>query len=398
MALADAHAGARADAMQWSIVTGESAPVPKYIDLSPLNRRKMRRRYWVATLAIPLLMVAGDLIYWGVASDRLRAGYQDWLAARRAEGWEVASTPVSIGGWPRAAAVTVSKLTLHHSGPNIPGDLRVASAGLTLSVSLLRPADLNLSLAGPLHVQIGDLPDVVMSAGECLVTLPMMLIDPMPVGMQARDLRLQPVKGSWQLNVGSFNLQAEIAAGLEVADQSRPAARFTLSSEAISLPGTMKSPLGSNISSLSLDGAVNGKLPQTGDNRSGDNRPGDIRQWAMAWRDDGGSLEITHLAMGWGPLGLAASATLALDDQLQPMGSGSGRLVGYAETLDRLAAAAILTRSAATAAKAVLSLMAGTPDGDTPLAVDVPLTLQYRTLSMRQVPLVRLPELDWPVR
>jgi hypothetical protein len=28
--------------------------------------------------------------------------------------------------------------------------------------------------------------------------------------------------------------------------------------------------------------------------------------------------------------------------------------------------------------------------------VEVPLTLQYRTLSMRQVPLVRLPELDWP--
>jgi hypothetical protein len=353
----------------------------------------MRRRYWVATLAIPLLMVAGDLIYWGVASDRLRAGYQDWLAARRAEGWEVASTPVSIGGWPRTAAVTVSNLTLRHTGPDVPGDLRIASAGLTLSVSLLRPADLNLSLAGPLHVQIGDLPDVVVSAGESLVMLPIALIDPMPVGMQARDLRLQSAKGSWQLNVGLLNLQAKIAAGLEVADQSAPAARFALSSEAISLPGTMKSPLGSNISSLSLDGAVNGKLPQTGDIRSRD-----IRQWALAWRDDGGSLEITHLAMGWGPLGLTASATLALDDQLQPMGSGSGRLVGYAETLDRLAAAAILTRSAATAAKAVLSLMAGTPNGDTPSAVDVPLTLQYRTLSMRQVPLVRLPELDWPVR
>jgi len=102
--------------------------------------------------------------------------------------------------------------------------------------------------------------------------------------------------------------------------------------------------------------------------------------------------------MGWGPFGLTSSATLALDDQLQPMGSGSGRLAGYAETLDRLAAGGILTKSAATAAKAVLSLMAGTGDGDVPSEVDVPLTLQYRTLSMRQVPLARLPELDWPAR
>jgi hypothetical protein len=352
------------------------------------NRRVMRRKHWVIALAIPLLTVASDLIYWGMASHRLRAGYQEWLAARTAEGWDVASAPVSIGGWPRAATVMVSKLTLHHSGPDIPGDLRVASAGVTLSVSLLDPDELNLSLTGPLQVQIGDLPDIMLTAGRCSVSVPMALVDPMPVGLEARDLRVQPAKGGWQLTVGLLGVQAEIAADPTAADQSQPVARFALSSEAISLPTSIKSPLGSNISSLSLDGALNGKLPKTRD----------IRQWATAWRDGGGSLEITHLAMEWGPFGLTASATLALDDQLQPMGSGSGRVVGYAETLDRLAGAAILTRSAATAAKAVLSLMAGTADGDTPSAVDVPLTLQYRTLSMRQVPLVRLPELDWPAR
>jgi hypothetical protein len=58
----------------------------------------------------------------------------------------------------------------------------------------------------------------------------------------------------------------------------------------------------------------------------------------------------------------------------------------------------VLTKSASTAAKAVLSLMAGTAVADEPSAVEVPLTLQYRTLSMRQVPLIRLPELDWPAR
>jgi hypothetical protein len=191
--------------------------------------------------------------------------------------------------------------------------------------------------------------------------------------------------------VGLLNARAEIVTDAldgSTRDQSRPAATFAVSSEAIALPAGIKWPLGPNISSLSMDGTLNGNLPDTRD----------ITRWAEAWRDGGGSLEVTHLAMGWGPLGLTSSATLALDDQLQPMGSGNGRIIGYAETLDRLAAGGILTRSAATAAKAVLSLMAGTSDTDEPSSVDVPLTLQYRTLSMRQVPLLRLPEVDWPAR
>ena len=121
-----------------------------------------------------------------------------------------------------------------------------------------------------------------------------------------------------------------------------------------------------------------------------------LTERAAAWRDGGGALEIRRLALIWGPLDLTASATLALDEQLQPMGAGSARVVGYAETLDALAAHAAISRSAATAAKAVLSLLAHTPEDGSPPDVEVPLTLQYRTLSMRQVPLVRLPELDWP--
>ena len=77
------------------------------------------------------------------------------------------------------------------------------------------------------------------------------------------------------------------------------------------------------------------------------------------------------------------------------MGAGNGALTGYDAALDALAVNGVLTRSAAKAARAVLSLLAGTPaPGDEP-KVDVPLTLQHRTLSVRQVPLLRLPEWEW---
>jgi hypothetical protein len=137
---------------------------------------------------------------------------------------------------------------------------------------------------------------------------------------------------------------------------------------------------------VSIEGALNGPLPAAPDITAG----------AEAWRDGGGSLDVSGFTLGWGPLGVTGTATLALDDQLQPMGSGNAKLVGFADTLDKLAAGGMLSKSAATAAKAVLTLMAGAAESDTPTSVDVPLTLQYRTLSMRQVPLVRFQELDWP--
>ena len=347
----------------------------------------MRRKYRFLAVVIPLLLVAGEGVYWCVAVERVRAGYQDWLAGLVSRGWVVSSGPVSIGGWPRAATVAIANLTLRHAGPAVPGAVEVASAGVTLSVSLLDPAALRISMMGPAHVRVAGLQDLVLTGDELWALVPLVQDDGRAVDLHASLLRIEPAAGAWHATAGLLNAHATLADEAK-ADQSEPSGTFSVSAEAIALPAVVKWPLGTNISSLSLDGVMNGPLPQARDTTA----------WAEAWRDGGGSVAITHFVLGWGPLGLTSSATLALDDALQPMGSGNGRIVGYAPTLDRLAAAGMLTKSAATAAKAVLSLMAGMGAADEPSAVDVPLTLQYRTLSMRQVPLVRLPELDWPAR
>lgn len=351
----------------------------------PLGRHKL-----VWFVAIPILLLAGHLAYWRIAAERLRSGYEAWLAARQAEGWEMISGSPSIGGWPRAATVAVPALTFRHAGPAVPGDLQASSASIMLSVSLFRPATLMIYLTGATRVRIAGQPEVILDGQDDWLSVPLRQSGSHSIDLHVSDLLIQPASGTWHASAGLLNAQAMVAdrVGTGEADAQLPAATFTVSAEAIELPTVVKWPLGANISSLSVEGLMNGPFPPSRD----------ITGWAEAWRDGGGSLAITHLTMGWGPLGLTSSATLALDEQLQPMGSGNGRIIGYAATLDRLAAAGMLTKSAATAAKAVLSLMAGTPDADEPSAVEVPLTLQYRTLSMRQVPLVRLPELDWPAR
>jgi hypothetical protein len=347
----------------------------------------MRRNYWIIAVVTPLIIVAGDVVYWRIAVERLRTGYRDWMSTSVAQGWEISSGVVLIEGWPWAATVAIPGFTLRHTGSALPGNIQVAAVGVTLSISMFRPANLLISTSGPVHLRAADTPDLVLTSEEDWVSVPLVDGDSHTINLHATGLRVEPVMAAWHSTAGLVNAQAKVVDEVKRL-RSEPAAYFSVSAEAIVLPTLLKWPLGTNISSLSLDGVLNGPLPEIRD----------VTGWAEAWRDAGGSLAISHLALGWGPLGLTSSATLALDDQLQPMGSGNGRIVGYAPTLDRLAAAGTLTKSAATAAKAMLSLMAGPGESDEPSAVDVPLTLQYRTLSMRQVPLVRLPELDWPPR
>jgi len=351
------------------------------------RRNMMRRNHWIVAVAIPLLIVAGDVVYWRIAVERLRAGYRDWISTSVDQGWEISSGVLSIGGWPWAATVAIPEFTLRHDGAALPGNLQVAAMGVTLSISMFRPASLLISMSGPVHLRAAERPDMVLTSEEGWISVSLADEDSRTINVHATGLRVEPAMAAWHATAGLVNAQAKVVGEVKTL-RSEPAGYLSVSAEAIALPPLMQWPLGPNISSLSLDGVLNGPLPETRD----------VTGWAEAWRDAGGSLAISHLALGWGPLGLTSSATLALDDQLQPMGSGTGRIVGYAPTLDRLAAAGTLTKSAATAAKAMLSLMAEPGESDEPSAVDVPLTLQYRTLSMRQVPLVRLPELDWPPR
>lgn len=345
----------------------------------------MRRKTWILLCSIPLLLIAGDFVYWRIAAERLRNGYRAWVAEQSAAGWQIAASEASISGWPGSAVVAVPTLSLRHQGPEIPGQIAAAAAEVTLSVPLFVPTALRISVGGPLHVRVGNGPDLILSSAVNAVSVPLVASEQRTVVAEAQQLRMEPAAGTWRTTIGSLNTRAEIDIA---ADGTAPPVTFTVDADAVGLPAAMKWPLGPTIASLSLNGEVNGKLPQ----------PTDVAKWAKAWRDGGGSLQIDHLAVTWGPLRLTGGATLALDDELQPMGSGNGRIVGYAAALDQLAAGGVLTKSAATAAKAVLSLLADTSGDDEPGAVEVPLTLQYRTLSMRQVPLVRLPEVDWQSR
>ncbi len=352
----------------------------------------MRRRVWILTAAVLAALPLVDTILWQMAVRRLEAGLEAWATRGREAGFTVSHGRTAAGGWPLAATLTISDMAIGGGNPLLPGSASWRAPAVVLTVALSDPRFLEIEAEGTQHLRWPGLPDLEVTAGRLVAGTTLAAADEsrdvelLITGLTVTTLGPGPIRRTSIARARSHVSFNALASAGDQATAGEPALQFTLDAAEIGLPDTLRWPLGHKVGALVLAGGVSGPLPT----------PRQIGPWVTAWRDGGGSMELRRVGLEWGPLNLTGSATLALDDQLQPMGAGSSHLTGYAATLDALAGSGALTRSAAVAAKAVLSLLAGTPaEGETP-DVDVPLTLQFRTLSMRQVPLVRLPEVDWP--
>jgi hypothetical protein len=346
-------------------------------------RGKARRRWrpWLIALAVPVTLIAADALYWHIAERNLEQGFAAWLAARRADGWVATTQPGVPGGWPLAATLTIPGVSLSGATGEIPGGFAWRAEKLTLRYVLWRPREVTIATAGAQRLRFADGPPISYTVNDLRLEVPVQADAPQFAELSAEAIHADLPGGS-NVSLGGLQLHLDL---LPDASAGRPTLRFAFRAKTISPPAPFNQVLGPRITNLTADGALDGPVGQVG--------TPEVR--AAAWRDAGGSLAIQRLALIWGPLDLTGSATLALDRQLQPMGAGSVRAIGYANALDALATHGFITRSTATAAKAILSLLAHNPDDGGPPDVEVPLTLQYRTLSMRQVPLMRLPELDW---
>ena len=81
---------------------------------------------------------------------------------------------------------------------------------------------------------------------------------------------------------------------------------------------------------------------------------GPLVQAIAAWRDAGGTIELDHLQLNWGGLGVTANGTIALDQDLQPIGAFSGGIEGFGAILSALVEAGRLSTEQAALAQIAL--------------------------------------------
>jgi hypothetical protein len=349
--------------------------------------RRGRRRLLVGAAVGLVALGAGHAVLWRATAAELERGWQSWVGLRRAQGWRVEHAPPVRGGWPLAATLTLDRLRMDGAAATLPGGAALAADRVVLRVVLPRLDRLHVDLPGQQRLRLGEA-EFPFTADTLSVLLPLEPGTP-PSAAEAVAERLRIGTPAGGIEVRSARLSVE---GSASATEAEAALTLTLAAEGVELPSgsvpttSVGTPFGRLVESVSAELAVSGPLP-----------PGRVPSArAEAWRDGGGTLELRALALRWGPVGAAAAATLAFDEGLQPMGAGTLRLTGAAQALDALAEAGLVGRRAAGTARSVLPLLSRPSAENGQPEIEVPVTLEDRTLALARIPVLRLAPLAWP--
>lgn len=339
-----------------------------------------RRRLRVGLLAVAVAAGLHTAV-WFWAMTMMTDGVAALLAGAPAPGMQFHAGPLRRGGWPLAVRVELPEVVVAVESPDLPQGLLWQADRVVAEVALLRPRRLLIDAAGHQRLVVGAGPVVPVQVERFAVVVP---LDP---GVPPRRAEFSVGGLRAKLPAGILTL-ADVdghASFQPAATEGETAATLVLAALGIGLPWAISGPLGAEVERLDLAATLTGPVP----------READPLRRAAAWRDGGGVLEIQRLHLAWGALQLEGGATLALDGDLQPMGAGTARLTGHAAAVDALAAAGALPPFAAATAKAFLAGLARRDPAGGAARVDVPFSLQQRTLALGRLPLARLPPLPW---
>jgi Uncharacterized protein conserved in bacteria (DUF2125) len=340
------------------------------------------RRHPLITGAVVLgILIVAHVIYWFVLAHIVAKDIANWADQQRAQGFTVSFGNPEIGGFPGAVRA-------YMADPDItaPGGLwRWQGPEVELSVLPWAPLDLLFWAPGHHHLSLaGNAPrDLTLDADSLLLGL---------------DLDRQGQLANFNLDLGGAKLN-DSQAGEAAADRAKieghlplpppgdpdhSSLDLTIEGSGIQLPPSVHAVLGQTIKTIHLVTQLMGPVPSA--------LP---REALASWRDGGGILQLRESVIEWGPLWAKGDGTLALDQDMQPLGSGSYRIAGLAETLTTFAAAGMLDPGTAKLAQMMFGALARPPAGGGRPEVTLPLSIQNGYANMGPIKLLRLPPIDW---
>jgi hypothetical protein len=138
------------------------------------------------------------------------------------------------------------------------------------------------------------------------------------------------------------------------------------------------------LAELSLAGSVKGPMPMA-----------PVRQALASWRDAGGTVDVASFALAQATLSLSGSATVALDETLQPVVAANLKARGLSPTIDLLVSQHRLYPEDALKMKLfVKGAERDAPGGYKEVATG--LTIQGGYLSWGPFKLAQVPPIQWP--
>ena len=340
----------------------------------------MRRRFlFVLTglLGCAAMLYSG---FWFIASGNLRDGVESWAADRRAAGWKIGWSELSIDGFPLALRARVTGP--RGAGPNGVWDWR----GPTL-VATSRPWNVNrpnFVFSGHHIISVtrhGMSRDYAVTASEAMGNAQFQ------AGI-AREISIQIAQFDILAPEGEKITGDALSLRFIPRHPNPPGVFISIAAAGIVLPDGPHAVLGRNIGALDADLKLLGVSAFKPSSR--------LRLSAALgdWRDAGGTIEIKRLHLDWGGMKFDGDGAMALDSDLQPVGAMKARIQGYRALVDGLVGARQIPARDADMAKFVLNMVArATPGGKN--TVTVPVTIQNRRLFIGPGKLMELPRIKW---
>lgn len=344
-------------------------------------------RWTLITGAILAAYVAG----WFITASVLKAGIASWVVERRADGWIVEHGAITMDGFPLSWRAAVEAPRLAQIKQN--RTTRWSGPAIALSWKPWSPRTVHYSTSGAHKFRL----DPAIPPGSAETTLEMisgeghLIFGPQgrlsQLGVLLDGGRLSlPETPSLRFNRFQAVIDTDPPANRIKPTQPHQTPSFKLDSEIFGLtfPEDQRPPLGRTVGRIALRGTIMGHIP-----------PGRPSDTLPAWQKDGGTMEISHLDLGWGPLKIYTTGTMALDSALQPTGALTGRVTGHGETLEALTTAGLIKPSIARIGKFALGALARTPNGGGRPEIEVPVTLQDRWLYVGPIKLLQVPIIRW---
>ncbi len=318
---------------------------------------------------------AGYTGYWVYLAHRLQAEIGPWAEAERAHGTVLAWDSLAVEGFPFHIRLRFIQATASGEKP-LP--FSVTSPLVLAETRLWDIRRWRLSAPdGAQAVLPAETGGVAAAALDGLLTSD-------DAGGARLDLAARTLAGSG-IAAGATVAAAQAQLVLPAhapASHRDPAFAASLHLSHASLPVRVPS-FGNDIETLNLTVTLKGALP-----------PGRLRDALALWRQDGGTIELTDGTLHWGALEATAAGTLALDDQLQPIGALTATIENHNAIIDAAVASGNLRAGDANLVKIVLGMMAK-PGADGRKQLTLPVSLQNDRLYLGPAQIAALPRFTW---
>lgn len=334
------------------------------------------RRLIVSLLFLLLLLAVAWSAFWWWSAGQLKQQLTRWQTVQREQGRDFRFDSAIVSGYPAHLRLRLEEPRLTGRGgwqwrvPAVSGeaaflDLRDITATFGGTHELHPPES---SGAAELQLAVG--------AGEGRV-----LLDDRGAVASGR-LQLERLALAGHADGPSSVRRLDLAWG-ELAGEAEPPARdallpFFLALEDWDLPGALAPPLGRRIDLLEAQGRVEGAVPLVPPEEA-----------LPAWAAEGGTAELEHMALQWGPLFLAGDAGVTLDERNRPLGAGTARIRGFERSLDALHDGGVIAEDIARLATMGLRALSQ-EDADGRRVIEVPLSAQDGLLYVGPLPLIPL--------